>query len=417
MTFPLSRLALCLLGAALGSAAVFRAYMPVFDKERELLSGQSSAESSFSEAGSLDASGPADSTPDHLAVLNEALNITQRAQRAARVAEALRRWAWADPDAVFAWLESADNSLLGYASDALEVLILADPGRVALLSQRLSRGYQFGFVLTQAVAELTERDRNAAISRMNALPAGQEYRAWRQGVANGYVAHDPVGALSWAQSLNPAAPEAVTAVMSAIRNRDIELGFELAVASIASGNSTGMDSMSWMTRNDSADSATMARIGERIATLPSEQAGLLAWRFGEAWSVSAPVDALDWALEHWSVGAMMIGNIAINMRGNSTEQTVAIAGQLPTGNRNQWLRTSISLNALEMFGEDPAALPGYLSQFEREPFYDGLIDALARNVVLSPIRQSDPASIQRALESLPDGELRQALQQAIEENS
>jgi hypothetical protein len=352
---------------------------------------------------------------DYVGVLNSALTIKERARRETEVAAALSEWAWADPEVVFAWLEAGDPSLLSYASDALEVLTLSDPVRVARLSRRLNRRYQYSVVLAQAAAELTERDRNAAISRLDGLPAGQEYRAWRQGITDGFVARDPIGALSWAQSLDPASPETIDDVMAAIRSQDLELAFELAVASIAGSITTGMDSMSWMTRNDAVDSATMARIGERIATLPREQATLLIHRFGEAWSVSAPQDALDWALEHWSVGQMMIPNIAINMRG-SAAQSADIAARLPSGNREQWLLTNVSVSALNMLGSDPASLPEYLAQFEHEPFNDGLIDSLAFNVTSSPIWLSNPAAIATALESMPEGELRRALQDAVEDS-
>ena len=409
-----SRFALCLFGGTLGSIAVFAWYEP----------NQADPVAPFSEAVVLEA--PTASAPmssrieaaapqDPVVTLNRALAIRERVRRQSEITAALGEWAWADPDAVFLWLEAVDESLLSYASRALEILILADPARVARLSHRLNRRFQFSAVLTQAAAELTERDRNAALGLLDTLPAGQEYRAWRQGVADGFVASDPVGALSWAQLLVPPSPQAVRDVMVAIRNQDVEFAFELAVAAIASGNTTGMDSMSWMTRNDAVDSATMARIGERIATLPQEQAELLISRFGEAWSVSAPEDALEWALNHWTVGQMMIPNIAINMRG-SAGQTADIAARLPAANREQWLRTSVSVGALNRLSADPAALPVYLAQFEHEPFYDGLIDTLARNVTLSPTWQANPTAIQSAIESMPDSEIRRALRQAIEDS-
>ena len=406
------RVLLCLLGGVLGGVAVLSWYSPNPDGRVIALSEpvasdvRDESEPTPSNAGTA-------APEDYFAALSNALTIKERARRRTEIAAALGQWAWADAEAVFAWLEAADPALLSYASDALEVLTLSDPARVARLSQRLSRRHQFGVVLAQAAAELTERDRNAAISRLNELPAGQEYRAWREGIADGFVARDPIGALSWAQSLEPASPETIDDVMAAIRSQDLELAFELAVASIAAGNTTGMDSMSWMTRNDAVDSATMARVGERIATLPSEQAELLIWRFGEAWSVSAPLDALDWALDHWSVGQMMIPNIAINMRG-SAGQSADIAARLPAGNREQWLRTNVSTSALNMLGSDLAGLPEYLAQFEHEPFYDGLVESLASNVVSSPIWQSNSTAIQMALESMPDGELRRALQEAVE---
>jgi hypothetical protein len=399
-------------GSVLGSAAIFAWYEPNQDVPAASVS-QPVASVTQPESEPILSHVGINTPQDYVSALNSALTINERARRQSAVAAALSEWAWADPEAVFAWLEAADPSLLSYASDALEVLTLSDPARVARLSRLLNRRYQYSVVLAQAAAELTERDRNAAISRLDALPAGQEYRAWRQGIADGFVARDPIAALSWAQSLDPASPETIDDVMAAVRSQDLELAFELAVASIAGGNTTGMDSMSWMTRNDAVDSATMARIGERIATLPREQATLLIQRFGEAWSVSAPQDALDWALEHWSVGQMMIPNIAINMRG-SAAQSADIAARLPTGNREQWLRTNVSVSALNMLGSDPASLPEYLAQFEHEPFYDGLIDSLAFNVTSSPIWLSDPAAIETALESMPEGELRRALQEAVE---
>jgi hypothetical protein len=352
---------------------------------------------------------------DPIAALSRATLIRDPVLKAASVSDVLREWALIDSRGALRFLERADDYTLEQATPALETLAWLAPEGVLALIARLDRRYAYRVVLPAAMQALTERDLEAGIARLGALPPGQDLDLARYGVAAGYAERDPDAALRWAQGLFPASPDTVSNVLTAVAAQDVERAFELAIGALSSGNSAGVDSTAWMTRwTAAADSATMARIGDRIAGLDSRSANALVSGFGAAWSGSDPPAALDWALAHGELGAQLFGNLAINYAANDIDAALESVERLPVEHQASWIETALfSFGFRITSAQDRDGVLSALARFEGHPSYERAVAGIARGFAMSPQRFNEPGSVTEFVESLPQGRLRREIEAAM----
>jgi hypothetical protein len=333
--------------------------------------------------------------------------------REAFISNVLSRWAELDSQGFLAYLETSNDALMKLAIPALEVVASSDPERILRIGTRLSRRGQFEKVIGIAVRSLSERDPYAAISRFNDLPPGQERRITREAIAAGFVEYDSVAALSWAQGLNPPSPKTVENVLAVISQMDVERVFELAVSNIAQGKVSGVDFRN-VFPNASLDTATMRRIGSQIATLRPDQTGSLGPHFAQMWSKSDPEAALDWALRNGDVGAQMLPHIALNYQGVSFERAMAQVDRIPIDYRLQWIQGIAVTTGISELRTSPERFARVIARFESDPKYAGVIDILV-NATTSAARFDKSIHGSELAQSLPQGKLRQAIENAAAE--
>lgn len=153
----------------------------------------------------------------------------------ALVSEALSslidEWALIDPSQAFDYLEMADKKDLGSMEIALQIFADRDPKRLLALAGEFPSAVRT-LAQASAIVALVDRDSNAALAYVDALPSGSSRLKVEFGRA--YGSADPESALKWAQAQphaplgtpsSPSVPDPVLAVLLGVRSVDPDRPF------------------------------------------------------------------------------------------------------------------------------------------------------------------------------------------------
>src|SRR5690606_16373672 len=136
-----------------------------------------------------------------------------------------------DPEAMLAYLETADLSGMAVTEASFRALAASGPERLLALAERFAPAQRVG-AQQAAVDVLAAIDPVMAYERVSALPRSSNRDALIDGIARGYAEQDPEAALKWAASLDPRSPAAFDAVIIVVAANDPVRAAEFRIAEI-----------------------------------------------------------------------------------------------------------------------------------------------------------------------------------------
>jgi hypothetical protein len=257
-----------------------------------------------------------------------------------------------------------------------------------------------GSVERAAIQSLAQRDPQAAIARLEQTPPGPARQQLVQVIARSYAERDANGALAWARSLQPAAPDALPIVLSTIASKEpmraIDLASEIATP-VERTRALQAVAMSAAMQDPSVAKPLL----ERMLALPNDaQRQNAVQSVVSIWASRAPVDAAEWLLsnsEHAPPEA--VAQVAVQFARLDAPRAAAFAARLPGDARSPWLRGVASAYA----ASDPRAAITWVEQFRGSPEYDDTAIA-----VLQSAAQYDPVAAARLFETIDRAEYRRS---------
>ena len=308
----------------------------------------------------------------------------------------LNEWARVDPDGVFALIRTGtvigDPALLG---SVLMSLASADPQAVLELAERMPIG-------TRAMAQMTafrvlaERDLNAALAMLDALPRNRDRDQILSAVGQVFAQQDPDGALEWVRSLRPPSMNAVLSVVNGLASVDSERAVDLLLDGTLDGlGGLGaraplglMLTMNMV--NGPADSARMGAIADRLVERADVAAAGQIGALMSGWARRDAEAAVEWLIANADrAGRQAVTQVASQL---AAEDPVAAAGmmsRLPPEMHDDWLQ-SVAAGYAQY---DPDAAAAWIAQYEGRP---GFAAALAS--IAPALAQTDPQAAARMLD-------------------
>jgi hypothetical protein len=306
-------------------------------------------------------------------------------------------WAESDPDAVFAWLETAEPHELASAAAAFRMLAEADADRLLAMLDSLPPAARTA-ARRAAASALAERDPVAALALFEAMPMGQDRETLLRTIAQSYARQDPETALAWARSLVPPSPNAVQSVLQGIAMVDAdraidlfieELGAERATESAAPNAAAVSLGFAMLLTSLASDGAAVGRFTDKLLELDNPQAPSILSMTLSNWAARDAEAALSWTLGNaGQLDSNALRNIARSVAEASLDLAVSSLDQLPSQQQAAWVE---GLGA-EMAQVDVDRARSFLEQFRGRPGY-----AAALGTVASEMARTDPAGAARLI--------------------
>jgi hypothetical protein len=325
--------------------------------------------------------------------LERAQEISNLEVRTETVNGVMRAWASRDPRTFLDYLATLDEAARrSAASNGFWYQIASSAPELALDRADLWPPDLRGPVTMSAIGAIAQRDPLAAYARAQQMPQGQERRQLVQQIAQSFAQHDADAALAWSRSLQPPEPEAFTAVVTAIGQKDPLRAFDLAAA-IGTQRERQDAMIQVVTTATLRDPAQSVALLDRALALPNNQdRQSLVQIILSTWAEREPARAADWLVanaERAPPGA--VNTVASAYARHDLEQAASYASRVPSQLRGSWLNGVAGMYAQA----NPQAALQWIEQFRGSPEYDAA--ALA---VIMPASRSDPEAAARAAESL-----------------
>src|SRR5688572_12256982 len=323
--------------------------------------------------------------------LDEALAVTDAGMRRTLATTIVSRWASEAPSEAIA---AADR--------------VADPDLRSLLSTTVLRNWRDADTLLTYVATLDPASRgqalmNAGLERLAApdasraaaivatLPQGEQRTQLLWGVSNAYARQDPAGAVAWARTLDPPAPEIVANAVRHVASREPLRAFDLAAALAEPQRSQTYLSII----NGPIDAAQLPALASRIVRIDDDATKTrLTITLVELWANRRgdPEGALDWLnANEMAVPLEAFERVAFFYARSNPTGAAASVDRVPNRARAAW----IAAVTFGMATTDVQGATQFLERFRGEPGFDRGAPQLSMRIA-----ETDPAAAARLLASV-----------------
>jgi hypothetical protein len=325
--------------------------------------------------------------------IKRAERIADPSVRASAVSQVLYLWAQRDPRAA---LEYVDRLPAQARRDAFNggmwsQIATAEP---ELLLERIDTlpADQRPGLEQMALQSLAQRDPQAALARLAAIPRGEQRQQFLQAIARSFGERDAAGALAWARSLQPPEPGVVVSVIQGVAAKDPLHAIELA-AEIQSPLEQMQALQTAYMYAAAQDPTLFAPLLERALALPNTgQKQMIVQSLTASWAVRDPAKATEWLLANGSRAPLdVVTQVASQYARLDPARAASYATRMPSEARGAWLRGVASSYAQT----DPRGALDWVEQFRGSAEYDDA--ALA---VVQSAAQLDPPAAARVLESI-----------------
>ncbi len=335
--------------------------------------------------------------------------IEEYAQRRSFRDSVLSAWASSDPEAVFAWLETAEIRDLPESAAVYQALAASDSDRLFTMVEGLPPAIRTSAERT-AMQSLAETDATAALARLESMPPGQARDQLLTTIAQTYGRQNPDLALVWARSLPPAqAQTAIRSVIQGIAAVDPDRAFDLVLANLESGNANpnlppelaglvGTSDLSLlltMSTLSSRPGTDFSRFADRLVTIQNPQVrSMLSSTIGNR-ARQDPDAALNWALANAGrVDGTVFTQMAQSVAGQDAALALGMVDRVPPDQRPQWV---VGL-AQQMAQSNPAQAMNLVERYRGQPAYSQLYGTVA-----TAMARTDPAAAAALLREAPAG--------------
>ena len=329
---------------------------------------------------------------DPRGALEQAAAIDEYAQRRSFLNAVLSTWAAQDPEAVFAWLETAEIRDLPESAAVYQALARDDPDRLFAMLDGLPPTVQTN-AKRAAMQVLAETDPNAAIAQLATMPPGQERDQLLTTIGQVYGRQNPDLALAWVRTLPPAqAQNVMRSVIMGIMNVNPERAVDIVIAELegagqgrafADGNPLSLlMSMSTLAASAAAsgNGADFGRIADRLLTVNNPQVSSAITSMVGTWAQQSPDEALRWALANVErLDRQAFEQMAQGIARADSARALGMLNQLPPAQRPQWLAGVVQQMALNDANRAIEVVGQYRGQPEYAPAYNAMVLAVAQN--------------------------------------
>jgi hypothetical protein len=309
--------------------------------------------------------------------------------------QVIQAWADFDPEAVFAYIESAGFDYRDMATGAFATLAASDPER--LLSAAESFPVTMQRTAQRAVLQaLAETDPAAALARLDLLPPGQDRTTALQSIATIYGRKNPDAALAWYRGLSPPSQDTLTAVLRGIAEVDFDRAIDLMLSeapdTAAQGPSLaafmGFTMMFSIVPQNTTD---YGRLADRLVSSDVSMARNMVSSLMSRWSSSDSEAALSWALANADrVDSSVFRSLASQAAQQNPDLAIQALDRLPANQRQGWIEGVSQVLARS----DVERAISFLVPYRGQPAYDS-----AMMNVVNQVAQSDPQQAARLVEN------------------
>lgn len=295
-------------------------------------------------------------------------------------------WARLDPGGFTRVLSSGVdvNDIAG----GIQLVLASDPEGVLRATESMDSPLALS-LRAAAVGALAQVDLNAAKTRVEAMPPGQDRERALQQVASAYARQDPEAALAWAEELSASPANIQRSIMVGIAaSGDIER----ALAMIDTG-AVGIESdlmMSLVASQAAQDPREARDLADKLAAKTDAQSKNMLSRVVSAWAQRDPDTALDWVLANGTAAdAAVLGNMARTLASRDAVSAAATTSRLPPALRAAWIAQIAGPYARN----DAQGALRWLEQYRGQEGYD-----VGLRQIVGQAAQTDPRAAASMLE-------------------
>ncbi|HUF73397.1 MAG TPA: hypothetical protein VMR74_10910 [Gammaproteobacteria bacterium] len=310
----------------------------------------------------------------------------------------LNAWADLDPDAVLAFLETADPALLSTSGGVFAALARHDADAVLAMVGDLPPSARAS--ARQAVMQsLIDSDPEAALAIFDTMPPGRDRERMLSTIARAYGSEDPQLAIAWARSLSPPSPGVLQRVLQGIAAVDADLAVDLLLeeldgqAAIRPGASfSGSIPFATMSMLSSGG-ADVSRLAQALLDRNDPQSRALVSSAIGVWASTDLDAALSWTLANADrLDPAALSSLAGRMADEDLDLALNMLDRIEPAHRLGWIQGVTS----QMARTDIARAQSFLSQLRGQPGYD---EAYAS--IVQAMTRTDPAGAARMLSDAP----------------
>lgn len=348
---------------------------------------------------------------DPRGALEQAAAIEEYALRRSFRNSVIAAWAGQDPEAVFAWLETADIGDLPESTGVYQALAREDPNRLFAVLEGLPPTVQTN-AKRGAMQALAEFDPIAAIARIETMPAGQERDQLLTAVGQAYGRLYPDQALAWVRELPPAQSQNVLrSVLMGMMNTDPNRVVDIVIADLESAGQGGrvaalpgmapvsvasLTTLSMLATNSQVD---IGRVADRLLAVNNPQVASVISSMVGNWARQRPDEALRWALVNADrLNQDAFVQMAQGIAQTDSERALAMLNQVPPEQHAQWLTGVVQ----QIAQNDLGRAVDLISQYRGQPAYGAAYVAVAQATA-----RTDPPRAAAMLREAPPGSLQQ----------
>jgi hypothetical protein len=309
----------------------------------------------------------------------------------------LDNWAKLDPDAMLAYMETADLTEMAVTADSFRALAASSPEQLLALAEDFAPAQRVE-AQRAALQALTALDPMTAYRRVSTLPPSQDRDNFINDVATRYAAQNPEAALAWATTLEPRSSIALNAVLSSVAATDPLRAVNAAIAEIlnpAAANTADMPSLAGLLGQAmQAKSPEIARIADLLASHEDPRVAAQLNQIVSRWSSTDAPGALDWTmrnLEHLT--ASSAGNVAQTLAMQDPARARQALAGIPPDLRASWIAGA----AGGMATNDLDGTLRWVEGFRGEAAYQTGVDAALRGAA-----RNQPQAVADYLERYPE---------------
>ena len=317
---------------------------------------------------------------DPVAALAHAASITDLELRSGLTLGILNAWAELDPAGMLEYLKTAARDEIR-APVPFERLVIGDP--LGILNSLDDFNDEFRpSVERAALLALAETDAVGTLARLDGMPPGPGKMQLMLAVAETYGRQDPNAALTWAASLSPPSPAALTGVVNGVANVDFNQALDWVLREVESPSFPGIDAAAALQPTNifqamRAGALQMPLTADRLLatgdpTLKSNATAALM-----IWAQERPNEAVDFAISR--LNQLEPGDLTtLAMQTASTAPGVATqtANRLPPDYRASW----VAGVADALVRAQPQRALDYLAGQRGQPGYDEGVVAVVRQL-------------------------------------
>jgi len=347
---------------------------------------------------------------DPVGAIALAASISDYAQRRSFRDTVITTWAGNDPEAVFAWLETAAIKDLPESTQVYQALATSDSDRLFEMVEALPPAIRTN-AERAAMQALAETNAMAALARLESMPPGQARDSLLTTIAQTYGRQNPDLALAWARSLPPAQSQAaLRSVIMGVASVDPDRAFDLVLANLESGRvnsslppelaSLSLTSdlsliLTLSTIGSGAQDVDFGRMVDRLASIQNPQVRSMLSQTVGSWSRADPEAALNWAVANVSrLDPSAFAQMAQGLAQQDPARALAMVDRVPPDQRPQWVQGL----AQQFAQNDPAQARNLIERYRGQPEYSALYGTVA-----STMARTDPAAAAALMQEAPAG--------------
>lgn len=281
-------------------------------------------------------------------------------------------WARLDPGAVLAHIETNAPSLLDTIG-ALQHIALGDPETLLAAADRLPRDHASA-IRVLALTELIERNPDAAIARLEAMPPEPGREPLIMMVAIAYARHDPEAALALIDELAPGSPNAKMAVAAGLAQTDPVRAIDMLNDGV--GGPEGRLMQGAVLQLVTQDSAQAARVATTLADRGRASDAAMLANLMSNWVQQSPEPALEWLATRTDLQPFTISTAAVNLANRDAAMAARYLARIPAAYRYEWI---VRIAGPYARSDLEAALT-WIGQFEGQEVFDDAYSQLVSHV-------------------------------------